>query len=33
MIIVAGLIILMIHLAFAPWPDIFGHVGVARAHP
>ena len=25
MIIVAGLVILMIHLAFAPWPDIFRH--------
>ena len=25
MIIVAGLVILMIHLAFAPWPDMFRH--------
>jgi hypothetical protein len=24
-IIAAGLVILMIHLAFAPWPDIFRH--------
>ena len=32
MIIVAGLVILMIHLAFAPWPDIFRHIEVAPAH-
>src|SRR6266576_771988 len=32
MSIVAGLVILMIHLAFAPWPDIFRHVEVAPAH-
>jgi len=27
MVIVAGLIVLMLHLAFAPWPDIFSHGG------
>jgi hypothetical protein len=32
MIIVAGLVILMIHLVFTPWPDIFRHVEVAPAH-
>jgi hypothetical protein len=30
MIIVAGLVVLMFHLVFAPWPDIFSHLRISQ---
>jgi hypothetical protein len=30
MVIVAGLVVLMFHLVFAPWPDIFSHLKISQ---